>query len=95
MNSLKKAVTGRTSLFIAHRLATIVDADIIYVLENGQVHESGSHSQLLLRPNGRYAELWNSQHRYGLESTRRKSEHDELIEQLELDKCCGQSNCNR
>uniref|UniRef100_A0A1I7WPQ6 Reverse transcriptase n=1 Tax=Heterorhabditis bacteriophora TaxID=37862 RepID=A0A1I7WPQ6_HETBA len=37
----------RTSLFIAHRLATIVDADIIYVLEQGQVVESGNHSELI------------------------------------------------
>lgn len=95
MNSLKKAASGKTSLFIAHRLATIVDADVIYVLENGCVREWGSHSQLLSRPNSKYAEMWNSQHRYGFQPIKRKSERDELLEQLELDKCCGQSNCNR
>lgn len=37
MNSMRNAVQQRTSLFIAHRLATVIDADIIYVLENGKV----------------------------------------------------------
>lgn len=37
MSSMRNAVQQRTSLFIAHRLATIIDADIIYVLENGKV----------------------------------------------------------
>lgn len=95
MNSLKKAAIGKTSLFIAHRLATIVDADVIYVLENGQVREWGSHGQLLSRPGSKYAELWNSQHRFGVEPIRKKSERDELLEELELDKCCGKANCNR
>lgn len=95
MNSLKRAAVGKTSLFIAHRLATIVDADVIYVLENGCVREWGSHSQLMNRPGSKYAELWNSQHRFGFEETRKKSERDELLEELELAKCCGQSSCQR
>ena len=49
MASLRKACAGRTSLFIAHRLATIVDADIIYVLDKGEVVEAGTHSQLLAK----------------------------------------------
>ena len=49
MNSLKSAYAGRTSLFIAHRLVTIADADIIYVLDEGQVVETGTHEQLLAK----------------------------------------------
>uniref|UniRef100_A0A1I7W428 Iron-sulfur clusters transporter ABCB7, mitochondrial n=1 Tax=Loa loa TaxID=7209 RepID=A0A1I7W428_LOALO len=64
MSSMRNAVQQRTSLFIAHRLATIIDADIIYVLENGKVIESGSHFELLAKPDSRYSDLWKSQHKY-------------------------------
>ncbi|MEP0367810.1 MAG: ABC transporter transmembrane domain-containing protein [Cyclobacteriaceae bacterium] len=45
--ALGELMKERTTLIIAHRLATIKSADIIYVLENGQVKESGTHSQLI------------------------------------------------
>jgi subfamily B ATP-binding cassette protein MsbA len=51
-----------TSIVIAHRLSTIEDADTIFVLEDGQLVESGSHEELLAR-DGRYAELRALQHR--------------------------------
>lgn len=54
MDALKQAVHRRTSLFIAHRLATIVDADEILVLENGRVAERGTHSSLMANPKSRY-----------------------------------------
>nr|CAD7416977.1 unnamed protein product [Timema poppensis] len=45
--ALERAKEGRTCITIAHRLATVQDADIICVLNNGKVTEQGSHSQLL------------------------------------------------
>jgi subfamily B ATP-binding cassette protein MsbA len=51
-----------TSIVIAHRLSTIEDADTIFVLEDGQLVEAGSHDELLAR-GGRYAELRALQHR--------------------------------
>jgi len=51
-----------TSIVIAHRLSTIEDADTIFVLEDGQLVESGPHEELLARE-GRYAELWALQRR--------------------------------
>jgi ABC-type multidrug transport system fused ATPase/permease subunit len=48
---------GRTVLVIAHRLASIVDADRIVVLERGCIVESGDHAALLAR-GGRYARFW-------------------------------------
>ncbi|KAL6731290.1 hypothetical protein Aduo_002168 [Ancylostoma duodenale] len=96
MRSLKEAVQQRTSLFIAHRLATIVDSDIIYVLDHGRVVESGSHAQLIAR-GGLYSQLWNSQNRLGIVPPKEEKKHDHSREMLELDldKCCGSSNCNR
>lgn len=58
--ALSRLMKGRTSVVIAHRLSTIVDADCIYVVENGQIVESGSHAQLLSR-NGVYARLCQAQ----------------------------------
>lgn len=53
-------MAGRTSFVIAHRLSTIRSADVILVLRDGDVVESGSHEELLAR-GGFYAELYNSQ----------------------------------
>ncbi|MEP7288864.1 MAG: thiol reductant ABC exporter subunit CydD [Chloroflexota bacterium] len=47
--ALRKLLQNRTTLIIAHRLNTIIDADRIYVLEGGQVVETGTHSELLAR----------------------------------------------
>ena len=52
--------TGRTSFVIAHRLSTIRDAELILVMNNGAIIETGSHKQLLARK-GFYADLYNSQ----------------------------------
>ena len=53
-------LTGRTTLIIAHRLSTVVDADQILVLEDGRVVEQGRHRQLLAR-SGHYAQMWARQ----------------------------------
>lgn len=57
MDALTK---GRTSFVIAHRLSTIKNADVIFVLDKGDIVESGSHEELLAK-NGFYADLYNSQ----------------------------------
>jgi ATP-binding cassette, subfamily B, bacterial MsbA len=55
--ALRLLMRGRTTLVIAHRLSTVVDADIIYVIEAGRVIEQGSHAELLAR-GGAYARLY-------------------------------------
>lgn len=51
---------GRTTIVIAHRLSTIVNADMIYVLDHGNIIESGTHQELL-NANKHYSYLWNLQ----------------------------------
>ena len=58
--SLKKLSNKNTTLVIAHRLSTVIDADKIIVLENGKIAEQGTHKELLQK-NGLYAEMWMRQ----------------------------------
>ena len=59
--ALKQVMKDRTSLVVAHRLSTIVEADMIIVMEKGRVIEYGSHEELL-EQGGHYADLYNKQH---------------------------------
>lgn len=74
---------GRTSVFVAHRLRTIFDSDLIIVLKEGQVAEMGTHRELIDRA-GVYAELWSgmytflSLYSYGGSSGLRRPREDEL-----------------
>jgi ABC-type multidrug transport system fused ATPase/permease subunit len=58
--ALGEALSGRTSIVIAHRLSTVRAADVILVVEDGRIVERGTHEQLLAR-GGRYAELYETQ----------------------------------
>ncbi len=58
--AMDKLTEGRTSFIIAHRLSTIKNADIILVMKDGNIIETGSHEELM-KKNGFYAELYNSQ----------------------------------
>jgi ABC-type transport system involved in Fe-S cluster assembly fused permease/ATPase subunit len=71
-DTIRTIERGRTSIVIAHRLSTVVDADRIVVLEAGSVAEQGTHHELLRR-GGLYAEMW----------TRQQSEREEAREAAE------------
>ena len=58
--AMDNVISGRTSFVIAHRLKTILKADIILVLKDGEIIEQGSHKELI-KENGFYAELYNNQ----------------------------------
>lgn len=59
--SLAELSQGRTTLVIAHRLATIANADRIVVVEDGRIAEEGSHAELIVRKDGRYSQLHAAQ----------------------------------
>ena len=58
--AMKTLMKGRTSFVIAHRLSTIREADVILVMKDGDVIETGNHESLM-KQNGFYADLYNSQ----------------------------------
>jgi ATP-binding cassette subfamily B protein len=60
LQRFRSLAVGRTAIIITHRFTTAMHADVIHVLEEGRIVESGSHYQLLQR-NGRYAESWAKQ----------------------------------
>lgn len=58
--ALKRLMIGRTTIMVAHRLSTVVEADVIYVLQDGKIVENGNHAKLLTQ-DGVYAALWQAQ----------------------------------
>ena len=58
--AMDKLTEGRTSFIIAHRLSTIRNADVILVMNEGNIIEQGNHEELMAK-NGFYADLYNSQ----------------------------------
>lgn len=60
LKAMNEVSRNRTSIVIAHRLSTVIDADVIVVMQGGQVVESGTHAKLLAA-DGVYASLWRTQ----------------------------------
>jgi ABC-type transport system involved in Fe-S cluster assembly fused permease/ATPase subunit len=60
LRTLRKVSRHRTSIAIAHRLSTVADADLIFVMDEGRIAEQGKHFELLRR-DGLYAEMWARQ----------------------------------
>jgi len=86
INELLRAEGRRkTSVFVAHRLRTIFDADRIFVLKEGRVVESGAHGELLGR-GGVYWELWNAQETLFQEDD---GEEGEVEHEVEIDDVDG------
>jgi ATP-binding cassette subfamily B protein len=59
-SALSEVSKNRTTLVIAHRLSTVVDADEILVLDHGEIVEQGKHAELVAK-GGHYASMWNKQ----------------------------------
>jgi subfamily B ATP-binding cassette protein HlyB/CyaB len=61
LGNMREIVKGRTVIIIAHRLATVRHCNRIIGMKDGRIVEEGTHEQLLARPNGLYAHLWELQ----------------------------------
>ena len=61
LEALERLMEGRTTFMVAHRLSTVVDADLILVVNHGEIVEQGTHDELLRR-NGLYRQLHDAQH---------------------------------
>ncbi|KIW80579.1 hypothetical protein Z517_07195 [Fonsecaea pedrosoi CBS 271.37] len=72
-NSIRQLCAGKTAFVIAHRLSTVVHADHILVIEDGEIIESGTHDTLI-KQNGAYNELWSSQLRLQAGASKSKSQ---------------------
>ncbi|KAK7056875.1 hypothetical protein VNI00_002592 [Paramarasmius palmivorus] len=101
-DALDKAATGRTTITIAHRLSTIKDADVIYVMGDGLVLESGTHEELLANENGAYYKLVQSQKlREAAEVTdipedeKEDAKADEVADFVKEEVPLGRKNTNR
>ncbi|XP_062541659.1 iron-sulfur clusters transporter ABCB7, mitochondrial isoform X2 [Armigeres subalbatus] len=75
LKALGRATEHRTSICIAHRLSTVMDADEILVLENGRICQRGTHEQLL-HSGGLYTKLWDTQNRLYMSNTKKNSEQN-------------------
>ncbi|KAI9110760.1 hypothetical protein K1719_018198 [Acacia pycnantha] len=82
--ALEKAMSGRTVIMIAHRLSTVVNADIIVVVQNGQVSEMGTHNSLL-ETSPFYNALYNMQNLEPLPESRPSSSKDEILSVIKED----------
>ncbi|CAK6450485.1 unnamed protein product [Pipistrellus nathusii] len=105
LSAMRDAVKHRTSIFIAHRLSTVVDADEIIVLDKGKVAERGTHHGLLANPGSIYSEMWHTQssHVQNLDNSKwhakkenvskeeeRKKLQEEIVNSV---KGCGNCSC--
>ncbi|XP_050542303.1 iron-sulfur clusters transporter ABCB7, mitochondrial [Daktulosphaira vitifoliae] len=61
LKALQRATINKTSIFIAHKLSTIKNADDIFILKNGKIEEHGTHQQLITK-SSEYFKMWNIQH---------------------------------
>jgi len=64
LGAIKKMTKNRTSIFIAHRLSTVMDCDQIFVLNEGRIAEHGTHEELMSHPDSTYSKLWRSQNKH-------------------------------
>jgi len=59
-DELDEIMKGKTVIYCAHRLSSIINVDKIHVLKDGAVHETGTHHELMSDENSEYSEMWQN-----------------------------------
>lgn len=77
-NELDQIMKGKTVIYCAHRLSSIINVDKVHVLKDGRVQEAGTHYELLARPDSVYSEMWRNY-------LREKEEVEEAVEEATPD----------
>ena len=60
MGELSEIMRGKTVIYCAHRLSSIIGVDKIHVVKDGRLHEQGTHEELLQDPASAYSEMWSN-----------------------------------
>lgn len=91
MEIFNKVTDNKTVITVAHRLSTIVDCDVIFVLEKGKIIQQGTHNELVKQANGKYAELWAKQSKNGIND---KVNINHLLKHSHFKNKPAKNNCN-
>jgi len=81
---LENILVGKTAIFCAHRLSSVMGVDKIHVLGGGKVVESGSHNKLLSNPNSAYSQMWKNYLRSSIEEIEKVEEELKLDERVDI-----------
>jgi ATP-binding cassette, subfamily B, bacterial len=71
--TINKVAKGRTVVSVTHRLTSVTEMDVVYVLDKGKLAEQGTHAELLKKRGGLYAKMWKDQ----IGQARRDEEDDD------------------
>jgi len=92
LKALSRVTKGKTTIVIAHRLSTVMDADQILVLDKGAVAEQGSHLELMSRRGSLYAHMWEQQGQSIDAVVSRSHVSQVLTEEVGEDTSCGHTH---
>lgn len=80
MGELEEIMRGKTVIYSAHRLSSIINVDKIHVVKNGKLHEQGTHNELLANPLSAYSTMWRNIDNSGRSTLKQNAEDEVVVE---------------